>query len=88
MIRLASFPGPHAHFALATCGPGIFSHMRDASGRRTIFFALVRIAVALRQRRKAADIAQQSFEQFCPHTINQSTRLSVVKHAESLGTRL
>ena len=28
--RLASVPGPRARFTLASCGPGIFSHVRDA----------------------------------------------------------
>ena len=27
---LASVPGPRARFTLASCGPGIFSHVRDA----------------------------------------------------------
>ena len=28
--ELASVPGPRARFTLASCGPGIFSHVRDA----------------------------------------------------------
>ena len=28
-VGVASFPGPHACFTIASCGPGIFSHVCD-----------------------------------------------------------
>ena len=32
-----SFPGPCAHFTLASCGPGTFSHVCDIWGRRVVY---------------------------------------------------